>query len=125
MKYSRAIEIALLCIILLMTCGGWYIISNSMQQLKQDVCTIKQDTSKKQQSLPLQQAQPQARMQRLSIVPGIHSGQLKSIIKATLSYFSVPESQLADWTRLLLLTAVAESDKGRLLKQVKGPAKVL
>lgn len=54
---------------------------------------------------------------------GIHRGHLEEVIDKTLVHLGVKNRDA--WTRLLLLTAMTESDCGRLLKQVSGPAKGL
>ena len=121
-KYTEAIIITLILLCVLITTQGWINLSRYIDDLRNEIQAIK-NTPKKQQSLPLGRAPQQAKSIRLSVTPGIHQGHLKSLIRATLSYFNVEEKALADWTRLLLLTSIAESDKGRLLKQVKGPAR--
>lgn len=52
---------------------------------------------------------------------GVHKAQLREIITSVLSYLG--EKSLADWTRLLMMTAAVESDCGFYLRQVKGPAR--
>ncbi|MBQ7609335.1 MAG: hypothetical protein IJU76_15410 [Desulfovibrionaceae bacterium] len=54
------------------------------------------------------------------IYRGISRRHLESVIYNVLAFLG--EEKRTDWTRLLLLTAMAESDCGRLLKQVRGPA---
>lgn len=108
-----------------LTVAGWYILSNSIGHLFNKIDRIEQQT-KKLESLQRERASLQAKIKRLSYQstsPGIHTGHLKLLIRTTLSYLGVAEKDHADWTRLLILTVVAESDKGRLLRQVKGPAK--
>ena len=130
-KYLNEAILVLLGIILVITSAGWYIIGDHICVLKTQVNQLQIDTeadSKKLQSLQQEKAVLQAKIKRLSLRqtgmnPGIYAAHLKILIQATLTYFSVAPEELADWERLLLLTVVAESDKGRLLRQVKGPAK--
>ncbi len=53
--------------------------------------------------------------------PGVYAPHLKSIIRETLGFLG--EKNVSAWTRLILLTVVTESDKGRYLRQVRGPAR--
>ena len=52
---------------------------------------------------------------------GIYHKHLRNIIRATLEYLQVSDRH--DWERLLLLTAITESDGGRYTRQLRGPAK--
>lgn len=127
---SDNLILLLLLIMLLITSAGWYILGNSICEVKEQI--YQQDLnkgidSKKLQSLQVEKAELQAKIKRLNMssksAPGIFAPHLKLLIKTMLTYFSVNEAEHADWTRLLMLTVIAESDKGRLLRQVQGPAK--
>lgn len=53
--------------------------------------------------------------------PGIEEKHLRRVIDKVLVYLEVPDRE--HWERLIYLTAIVESDGGRYLKQVKGPAR--
>ena len=53
--------------------------------------------------------------------PGIEEKHLRRVIDKVLVYLEVPDRE--HWERLIYLTALVESDGGRYLKQVKGPAR--
>ena len=55
-----------------------------------------------------------------SNLPGIYQSHIERIVESTLKYLN--ESNIKDWTRLLTITITTESDMGKYLKQLKGPA---
>ena len=63
------------------------------------------------------------RLRACNAIPGISQQHLKRVISSTLRYLSIPK--ISDWSRLILLTIATESDMGRYLKQIKGPARGL
>lgn len=52
--------------------------------------------------------------------PGIAHSHVRNVIRSTLEFLGLRRE---DWERLLMLTVCTESDMGRYLHQVKGPAK--
>lgn len=54
---------------------------------------------------------------------GIHRRHFQAVVQAVLVHLGIPSNERADWTRLLMLTVATESDGGRFLRQLKGPAR--
>ena len=57
------------------------------------------------------------------VQPGISREHVRRVITATLAHLGVKPQEQAAWEKLLLLTAATESDMGRILRQIRGPAR--
>ena len=111
---------------------GWQIRqkTDTLKEHIQILMLENKEKAKKLQALEQKREQLQAHCNALSTQMrrlasdrrvGIHKGQLKELIRSTVSYFG--ERDLAGWTKLLIVTAAAESDMGFYHRQGWGPAK--
>lgn len=93
-----------------------------MRQLKAENAQLKAVTIEKPKSPWLLDEEPRARKRYAQTgIPGIEEKHLRRVIDKVLVYLEVPNRY--DWERLIYLTAIVESDGGRYLKQIRGPAK--
>ena len=97
-------------------------LGNELNIKKQEIRKLESENQK----LEGEKARLEKSVKRLragNSVPGISQVHLKRVITSTLQYLGIPK--ISDWERLILLTIATESDMGRYLKQVKGPARGL
>ena len=121
--------IVVLTITLLILCYIQFGVSDLTKDMRRQVAAAKAELQKSQQEkrekmseLPYSFPKGEAKKSvRRTQAPGIYSKHLRLIIDKTLVFLEVKNR--FHWERLIYLTAIAESDGGRYLRQVKGPAK--
>lgn len=101
-------------------------IESHISELKQENELLRKNILSLQEECGFLQAQKLDMARQISKLAqdkrvGVHKGHLREIIRAVLIFLD--EKDLADWTRLLMMTAAVESDCGFFLRQVKGPAR--
>ena len=90
--------------------------------LKAEILSIKSAPVAQAPPSPwLMKDKPEEKKTRHISRPGIEEKQLRRVIDKVLVYLEVPDRW--HWERLIYLTALVESDGGRYLKQVRGPAR--
>ena len=119
MKKSHVL-VATLAVVAVVTGYGIYQLSDRVLHLQQEVLKVRKECRESERErMDLEKKIKSLRAERST--PGVYTPHLRSIITSTLQFLGVKDAR--DWTRLVLLTVVTESDKGRYTRQVKGPAK--
>lgn len=114
-------KLSILMILAALVMGGiTYRASNKVDALREQITETKQklDVAQKRKT---ELEQTLNRVRASTATPGVYAPHLRDIIRETLTF--IGEKNVVQWTRLILLTVVTESDKGRYTRQVRGPAR--
>lgn len=102
-------------IILLLALGSIYYCDN---RYREEIKKLKTELNK---PVPKEIVRVPSESKVRVLYRGIYKKHLESLIESVLIHLGVQHRE--DWKKLLLVTIMTESDGGRYLKQIKGPAK--